>query len=223
MGEWLTILNHVVIYAPIITLQEIGVLSSVIIYSPVPMNMLKLYSPVLKPTNIRLCSSVWDWHGRIYGISGLTLTGHIYIFIISATSPTNISHVAHLYSSVRHPPASVQFPFALVNLAANTFCQCFALRLMPPHRLLPPLTVHAAPLLPICAVLPPLTTPSPVPPPPPLGRGVPASRPAAVQPRYFFLFLINVFRLFRVVFNIFRFSIGVVFSIFRLIRLILFS
>jgi hypothetical protein len=47
----------------------------------------------------------------------------------------------------------------------------------------------------------------------------------------FFLFLINVFRLFRVVFNIFRFSIGVVFCIFRfsigvvfrLFRLIMFS
>jgi hypothetical protein len=33
----------------------------------------------------------------------------------------------------------------------------------------------------------------------------------------FFLFLNNVFILFRVIFNIFRFSIGVVFSIFRLI------
>jgi hypothetical protein len=49
--------------------------------------------------------------------------------------------------------------------------------------------------------------------------------------KVFFSFLINVFRLFRVVFNIFRFSIGVVFSIFRfsigvvfrLFRLILFS
>jgi hypothetical protein len=33
MGEWLTILNHVVIYAPIITLQEIGVLSADYIFT----------------------------------------------------------------------------------------------------------------------------------------------------------------------------------------------
>jgi hypothetical protein len=55
-------------------------------------------------------------------------------------------------------------------------------------------------------------------PPPPLGRDVPIGRPATVNGGIFFFVLINVFRLFRVVFNIFRFSIGVVFSIFWLIR-----
>jgi hypothetical protein len=60
---------------------------------------------------------------------------------------------------------------------------------------------------------------------------VPAPPPWDTTTQCFFYFLINVFRLFRVIFNIFRFNICAIFSVFRfsisvvfrLFRLILFS
>jgi hypothetical protein len=113
-----------------------------------------------------------------------------------------------LIDEYRRPSTSVQFPFALARRITNHFLP--TLRTRPPlahpcraaaaaSRALARARLLACPL------------------PPPLGRGVPAGRPTAAK-ECIFSFLINVFRLFRDVFNIFRFSIGVVFSIFRLIR-----